>query len=70
MLEFVEKRKEATNPPNPLQIEKEVDETMTPITKCAFNKASDNPNAMATQNYSVVEYLAHTPCAISTLEVL
>ena len=29
-----------------------------------------NPNARAAQNYSVVEDLAQSPCAMSTLEVL
>ena len=29
-----------------------------------------NPNARATQNYSVVEDLGHTPCVMSMLEVL
>jgi hypothetical protein len=35
-----------------------------------FKKSSHNPNARATQNYYVVEYLSQTPCAMSTLEVL
>jgi hypothetical protein len=43
---------------------------MTHIPKGAFKKASHNPNARATQNYSVVEDLSQTPCAMSTLEVL
>ena len=29
-----------------------------------------NPNARAAQNYSVVEDLGQTPCAMSTLELL
>jgi hypothetical protein len=65
-----EKGKEAENPPLPLQIEKTLGETMTHIPKGAFKKASHNPNARATQNYSVVEDLSQTPCAMSTLEVL
>ena len=43
---------------------------MTHIPKGAFKKDSHNPNTRATQNYSVVEYLSQTPCAMSTLEVL
>jgi hypothetical protein len=52
--ESIEKGKEATNPSTPLQIEKAVGETMTCIPKGAFKKASHNPNARATQNYSIV----------------
>jgi hypothetical protein len=65
-----EKGKEAKNPPLPLQIEKTLGETMTHIPKGAFKKSSHNPNARATQNYSVVEDLSQTPCAMSALEVL
>jgi hypothetical protein len=43
---------------------------MTRILKGAFKKDSHNLNARATHNYSVVEYLAQTPCAMSSLEVL
>jgi hypothetical protein len=70
MPESVEKGKEASNPLPPLQIEKTVGETMTRIPKGVFKKASHNPNARDAQNYSVVEDLAQTPCAMSTLEVL
>jgi hypothetical protein len=45
-------------------------EIMTRIPKGAFKKASHNPNTRAAQNYSVVEDLSQTPCAMSTLEVL
>jgi hypothetical protein len=45
-------------------------ETMTYIPKGAFKKYSHNLNARATQNYSVVEDLSQTPCAMSALEVL
>jgi hypothetical protein len=65
-----EKGKEDEIPSLPLQIEKILGETMTCIPKGAFKKASHNPNARATQNYSVVEFLSQTPCAMSTLEVL
>jgi hypothetical protein len=64
------KGKEAELPSLPLQIKKTLGETMTRITKGAFKKASHNPNARATQNYSVVEDLSQTPCAMSALEVL
>jgi hypothetical protein len=65
-----EKGKEADLPSLPLQIEKTLGETMTRIPKGAFKKASHNPNARAAQNYSVVEDLSQTPCAMSALEVL
>jgi hypothetical protein len=65
-----EKGKEAEIPSLPLQIEKTLGETMTRIPKGAFKRASHNPNARAAQNYSVVEDLSQTPCAMSALEVL
>jgi hypothetical protein len=65
-----EKGKEAKNPSLPLQIENMLGETMTGIPKGAFKKASYNPNARTTQNYSVVEDLSKTPCAMFALEVL
>jgi hypothetical protein len=65
-----EKGKEAELPSLPLQIKKTLGEKMTRIPKGAFKKASHNPNARATQNYSVVEDLSQTPCAMSALEVL
>lgn len=64
-----EKGKEAETPSLPLQIDKTLGETMTRITKGVFKKASHNPNARATQNYSVVED-SQTPFAISALEAL
>jgi hypothetical protein len=64
------KGKEVKLPSLPLQIEKTLAETMTRIPKGAFKKYSHNPNARATQNYSVVEDLSQTPCAMSALEVL
>jgi hypothetical protein len=65
-----EKGKEAELPSLPLQLEKTLGKTMTCIPKGTFKKASHNPNARAAQNYSVVEDLSQTPCAMSTLEVL
>ena len=43
---------------------------MTHIPKGTFKKSSHNPNARATQNYSIVEDLSQTLCAMSILEVL
>jgi hypothetical protein len=65
-----EKGKEVDLPYLPLQIENTLGETMTRIPKSAFKKSSHNPNARAAQNYSVVEDLSQTPCAMSALEVL
>jgi hypothetical protein len=65
-----EKGKEVELPSLPLQIENMLGETMTCIPKGAFKKSSHNPNSRAAQNYSMVEYLSQTPCAMSTLEVL
>jgi hypothetical protein len=65
-----EKGKEDELPSLPLQIEKMLGEIMTHIPKGAFKKYSHNPNARAAQNYSVVEDLSQTPCAMSSLEVL
>jgi hypothetical protein len=70
MSETAEKRKEVIKPFVPLQIEKTMGETMTRIPKGVFKKASHNPNARATQNYSVVEDFSQTPCAMFALEVL
>jgi hypothetical protein len=64
------KGKEDEIPSLPLQIEKTLGEMMTHIPKGAFKKASHNPNARAAQNYSVVEDLSQTTCAMSALEVL
>ena len=54
---------------NPLTIEKPAD-LMPKIPKGVFKKAFHNPNARDASNYSVVEYLTQTPCAMSKLEVL
>ena len=40
------------------------------IPKGVLKWSRHNPNARATQNYSVVEDLGHTPCVMSALEVL
>jgi hypothetical protein len=62
MPDTVQKGKEAVN--------LSMGETMKCISKGAFKKASHNPNARATHNYSVVEDLSQTPCTMSALEVL
>jgi len=54
------KGKEDKNPSLLLQIEKTLGKTMTCILKGVFKKSSHNPNARATQNYSVVEDLFQT----------
>jgi hypothetical protein len=64
------KGKEVKLPYLPLQIEKNLGETMTCIPKGAFKKDSHNRNTRATHNYSMVEDLSQTPCEMSALEVL
>jgi hypothetical protein len=51
-----------------LQIEKLV--PLPRILKGVFNHSTHNPNARATQNYSIVEDLGQTPCVMLALEVL
>ena len=53
---------------SPLHIEKP--EAAPRIPKGVLKNSGHNPNARATQNYSIVEDLGHTPCAMSALEVL
>ena len=64
-----EKSKLSTETSNPLVIEKPA-YPMNKILKGVFKKAFHNPNARASSNYSVVEYLAQIPCAMLALEVL
>jgi hypothetical protein len=40
------------------------------ILKGVLKFSTHNPNARASQNYSIVEDLGQTPCAMSSLEVL
>ena len=68
-IEASEKGKSIGETSNPLMIEKPT-EHMPKIPKGVFKKTLHNPNARATANYSVVEYLTQTPCAMSALEVL
>ena len=64
--------KEPDPPGSPLCIEKPVDkpEAAPRIPKGVLKRSGHNPNARVTQNYSVVEDLGHTPCAMFALEVL
>ena len=68
-IEASEKGKLIGDTSNPLMIEKPA-EPMPKIPKGVFKKTLHNPNVRAATNYSVVEYLAHTPCVMSALEVL
>ena len=65
-------RKELDPPGSPLHIEKHMDKPKAAphIPKGVLKRLGHNPNARATHNYSVVEDLGHTPCAMSALEVL
>ena len=67
--ETPKKGKAIGEPSNPLTIENPA-ETMLKIPKGVFKNTLHNPNARAASNYSVVEDLAQTPCAMSSLEVL
>ena len=67
--ETSEKGKYIGETSNSLTIKKPT-ETMPKIPKGVFNKTLHNPNARVASNYSVVEDLAQTPCAMSALEVL
>ena len=68
-IEAPEKGKSIGETSNPLTIEKPV-EPIPKILKGVFKKALHNPNARAKTNYSIVEYLVQTPCAMLALEVL
>jgi hypothetical protein len=60
---------ESPPPPEmPLQIKKL--ETPPRILKGVLKLSIHNPNARATQNYSIVEDLGQTPCEMLALEVL
>ena len=67
--EDLKKGKSTVETSNPLTIEKPAN-PMPKIPKCVFKKAFYNPNSRVASNYSIVEYLAQTPCAMSRLEVL
>jgi len=54
----------------PLQIEKPISDTILHPLKATIHKAVFNPNARATKNYNIIEDLAQSPCAMSTLDFL
>ena len=64
--------KEPDPPESSLRIEKPMDKTeaLPRIPKGVLKCSGHNPNARATQNYSIVEDLGQTPYAMSTLEVI
>ena len=64
--EDLEKGKSTSETSNPLMIEKPA-EPMTKISKGVFKKTLHNLNARAASNYSVVEDLSQTPCAMLAL---
>jgi len=51
-----------------LQIDKP--EPLPRIPKGVLKRFTHNPNSRAAKNYSIVEDLGQTPCAMSSLEVL
>jgi hypothetical protein len=60
---------ESPPPPKiPLQIEKL--EPLPHIPKGVLKCSTHNPNVRAAQNYSIVEDLGQTPCAMSALEIV
>jgi hypothetical protein len=69
-LESTEKGKKTSEDHAPLHIEKLDKETMHFIPKGVYKRKTHNPSTRAPLSYLVVEDLAQTPCAISSLEVL
>ena len=63
--------KEPAPPESPLRNEKPMDkpEVAPRIPKGFLKRLGHNPNARSTQNYSIVEDLGQTPCAMSALEL-
>ena len=55
---------------DPLHIQRHVVESIPQTMKRSTKCMAINPNAKATQNYSIVEDLAQIPCVMSVLEVL
>jgi hypothetical protein len=68
--ESAKKDKEYLNSSNSLHIEKLMGDPIPLIPKGVYKWSSHNSNARAAQNYSIFEYLAQIPCAMSALEVL
>jgi hypothetical protein len=61
---------EAPPPPLEMNLQIEKPEPSPRIPKGVLKCSTHNPNARATQNYSIIEDLGQTPCAMSALEVL
>jgi hypothetical protein len=61
---------EAPPPPPEMNLQIEKPEPPPRIPKGVLKRSTHNPNARAAQNYSIVEDLGQTPCAMSALEVL
>jgi hypothetical protein len=59
-------------PPPPPEMNLQIVKTEPPphIPKGVFKRSTHSPNAKATKNYSIIEDLGQTPCAMSVLEVL
>ena len=64
------KAKDVPDATEPLHITKPTVESMPRMPKEYSKRSTINPNARAAQNYSIVEDLAQSPCAMSALEVL
>jgi hypothetical protein len=61
---------ESPPPPPEMTLQIEKPEPPPRILKGVLKRSTHNPNARAAQNYSIVEDLGQTPCAMSALEVL
>jgi hypothetical protein len=59
-----------SQPVGPLQIEEPSLDTVFFPPKGVLPRSTHNPNARVAHNYSIVEDLTQTPCAMSALEVL
>jgi hypothetical protein len=60
------------SPPPPPEMTLQIEKLEPPphIPKGVLKRSTHNPNARASHNYSIVEDLGQTPCAMSALEVL
>ena len=64
------KAKGAPDATEPLHITRPTVEPIPRMPKVSTKRTTINTNARAAQNYSIVEDLAQSPCAMSALEVL
>ena len=64
------KARDAPDATEPLHITRPTVEPIPRMPKASTKRTTINPNARAAQNYSIVEDLAQSPCAMSALEVL